>query len=167
MTTKKWVVGSTVRVMSGADINSIANNTGAISTVDGTSGVFTNVASGTFDGYEKCKAMLLLKAGVAAWQTGACVKLWFVSQIDGTNYEYFTTSGGVPRTPDIEFYPQPITSDQYVPGENPKEEPGKRSQLMDLPPGTWKVFVLMVGMGQSTAAAANEIRIQPCTPTDV
>lgn len=166
MTTLKRAVGTTTLLLSGADLNSMANNTGILSSVNGTAGVFTNVAASGFDGAPWCKLSLLLKAGAAAWTAGGCLKLWFLHSVN-SQYEYYTTSGGVPREPDAVFYPEAITSDQYLMGMAGDKPAGQRSPIIHLPTGTWKVFAMSVGLGQALAAAANTVYLQPITDTDV
>lgn len=166
MTTLKRAVGTTTLLLSGADLNSMANNTGILSSANGTSGQFTNVAGSGFDGATHCKLSLLLKAGAAAWTAGGCLKLWFLHNVN-SQYEYYTTSGGVPREPDAVFYPAAITADQYLMGLDGCKPPGERSAIIPLPTGTWKVFVMSVGLGQALASSANTVYLQPITDTDV
>lgn len=166
MTTLKRAVGTTTLLLSGADLNSMPNNTGILSSVNGTAGVFTNIAGSGLEGATHCKLSLLLKAGAAAWTAGGCLKLWFLHNVN-SQYEYYTTSGGVPREPDAVFYPQPISSDQYLMGMTGNAEAGKRSPVVELPAGTWKVFTMSVNLGQALAAASNTVYLQPITDTDV
>jgi hypothetical protein len=166
MTTLKRAVGTTTLLLSGADLNSMANNTGVLSSVNGTSGQFVNVAGSGFDGYTHCKLSLLLKAGAAAWTAGGCLKLWFVHYVN-SQYEYYSTSAGLPREPDAVFYPAAIASDQYLMGMDGDKPPGERTPVIDMPAGTWKLFVMNVGLGQALAAASNTVYLQPITDTDV
>lgn len=158
-TTTQWEqAGGTVNLLT-TELNSLANNTGVVSSVGGSSGVYDNTVGGTSNlvGYTHAKLMLLLKAGAAAWTAGGCVKLWFLETVDGTNYEYYTTSAGPTREPDAVFFPAAITTDQYVPATVGQRVSGERPGLVELPPGTWKVFAMSVGLGQAMASSANTV----------
>ena len=133
------------------ELNSLANGTGVVSSVGGTSGVFTSTNGGgtsNLDGFLFGKYELVLAAPAAAFTAGA-VNVWFLQTVDGTNYEDGSASLIPKRQPDLTFYVQASASAQRIIVTAP------------LPVGAWKVLLLPLGLGSGAtfASSGNTLKV--------
>jgi hypothetical protein len=143
-TTTRLSQGTAVTLMT-TELNSLANGTGVVSSVNGSSGVFTSTSGGgttNLGGYLFGKFELVLAAPAAAFSAGA-VNVWFLQTVDGTNYEDGSASLTPKRPPDLTFYPQATASAQRIVVTAP------------LPVGAWKVLVLPLGLGSGAVLASS------------
>ena len=134
------------------ELNSLANGTGVISTVNGTSGVFTSVVGGgtaNLIGYLFGRYELVLAAPASAFTAGA-VNVWFIEMADGTNYEDGSASLTPKRPPDLTFYPQASVAAQRI------------IVNAALPVGSFKILMLPLGLGSGAvlAASGNTLKVR-------
>lgn len=145
-TTLKQVVGAAAVTLASTELSSLANNTNVISSVGGTSGAFNNVSGGTtnLDGYVRGEFELNLASLTVT--AGGSVKVWFITEIDGTNYEDGASTTPA-RNPDIIFPLNSGTGAQRV---------IRRARL---PAGQWKVLVRNDAIGASLGASGNTLKV--------
>lgn len=142
------------------ELNALAASGYFTSSVNGSSGVFCNIASGTlqgvsatsnFGGYLRALLTMTLANPSAAFAANGVLGLWWLHSIDGSNYEVASASN--PRAFDVTI-PIPAVVTQ-VP------------VTMDVkfPPGIFKVGGQYVpGSGtQAFAASGSTLVIQPYT----
>lgn len=128
------------------ELNGLANGTGVVSSVGGSSGVFTSTNGGGtthLDGFMFGKFELVLAAPAVAFTAGA-VNVWLLQTVDGTNYEDGSPAVAPKRPPDVTFFPQASASAQRIIVPN-----------VPLPVGAWKVLALPLGLGGGAALAAS------------
>lgn len=152
----KWLLGTTTTLMS-TELNSLATSAGltagAIASVGGTSGVFNNVAGGGgFDGYRWGIFELNLGAPAGTMTAGTAAYIWFLQQIDGTNFEDGSASVIPARKADL------IIPVRAVSTANRAGAP----TLAMLPPGIWKPL-LAQNTGQAWNASGNTLKVEPVT----
>jgi hypothetical protein len=153
---EKYLLGTTTQLLS-TELNSLASNAAAavISSVGGTSGVFDNTAGGGgFDGYPLARFELVLAAPAGALTAGTAVLIWFISQVDATNYEDGGSAVIPARTPDLVIPVRAVSTAQRI------------TRLGSLPPNTWKVL-LSQATGQTWNAAGNTLKVSPVTKQGV
>ena len=126
------------------ELNSLANNTGVLSSVGGTSGVFTST------GYLTADVQLEVTFGTAP-TANTTVAIWFLKILDGTNFEDGSSSVTPTRPPDVIFAVRAVTTLQRI---------TKRAQI---PAGNFKVLALNNGTGQAMASSSNTVKYLPIT----
>jgi hypothetical protein len=133
------------------ELNSLANGTGVVSSVGGTSGLFDS-SHADLDHYLFGKFELSLAAPATAFTAGA-VNVWFLHRVDGTNLEDGSASLAPKRPADLTFYVQASASAQRIIVSAP------------LPVGAWKVLVLPLGLGAGAvlAASGNTLKVKANT----
>ncbi|MDB5937254.1 MAG: hypothetical protein JWQ01_4598 [Massilia sp.] len=152
-TVEKLLLGSQATLLT-TELNTLANNGTAISTVLGGTGVYDNTIGQAGDGYTLCDVELVVTYGVAPTaNTG--VSFWFLLAEDGANYEDGDASTTPGRLPDIVFPLRAVTTAQRI----------TRRAMM--PWGKWKSLAKNDGTGQAMAASGNTIKIRPVTPEGV
>lgn len=132
------------------EMNSLANNATALSSVGGSSGVFTN--SSTAQGMMG-EIYLTLGAIGSGLSNGACLPGWFlVSPDGGSTFENVVSGSAMARPPDF-VVPLPATTITagWV---------YKSASFVMIPALEYKVFVQNLS-GQSFAASGNTIKIAP------
>ena len=101
-TTLKQVEQSASINLMTTELNTLTNGSNAISSVGGTSGVFNNVVGTTnLDGNPYAKVELFLAAYSGTPSTGGSVYVWFLFDVDGTDYENGGASVTPARNPDL------------------------------------------------------------------
>jgi hypothetical protein len=138
----------TITTVLTTELNSLANNTYTQSSVAGSSGILTSTQ------YLLAEVELVCTFGVAPTaNTGFSV--WFIREVDGTNYEQGYTGSTQPvRAPDCVLPLQAVTTAQRV-----------IVAAVPLPPGNFYVGILNNGTGQALAASGNTVKIRPYTPS--
>lgn len=149
-----WDLGSATTLLS-TELNSLASSAGptagVISSVGGTSGVFNNVQGGGGLGgfrYGLFELVLGAPAGTLTAGTGALV--WFLNQVDGTDYEDGSASVIPARSPNVIIPVRAVSTAQRI------------VQKFELPPNTW--FALLAqNTGQTWASSGNTLKVIPIT----
>ena len=147
-TVEKQLLGSVVSLMT-TELNSLASSTtaGAISSVGGTSGVFNNtVGGGTFDGYVKGQMELSIGSPAGTLTANTAANVWFLQNVDGTNYEDGSASVIPTRAPDVVFPVRAVSTAQRI------------IRQCILPPGNWFILIQQ-STGQTWAASANTLKL--------
>lgn len=151
-TVEKYLLGTTVTLLS-TELNSLASSAtaGAISSVGGTSGLFNNtVGGGGFDGSTLGLFELNLAAPAGTLTANTAANLWFLSTVDGTNYEDGSATVIPARAPDLVIPVRAVSTAQRL---------QRRARL---PQGNWFVVIQHV-TGQTWGASGNTLKVQPCT----
>ena len=138
-----YQVGTITSLMT-TELNSLANNALVLSSVGGTSGVFS-LTNYTFGQVE-----LVVTFGTAP-TANTTISVWFLCDLDGTNYEDGSSSITPVRNPDVVFPVRAVTTAQRI------------QKWAKLPMTSFKVLALNNGTGQGLAASANTIKILPGT----
>lgn len=136
------------------ELNSLANNALVISSVGGSSGVFSNVSGGALGGYPygRFKLTLAILGGSPTANSG--IDVWLLASDDGSTYESGSSSITPVRPPDFTFPIIVQTAAQIV------------VIVAPIPIcGTFKVLVRNNGTGQSLASSGNIIDVYPQTDT--
>lgn len=139
-TTQKWSRGTADTILT-TELNSLANNTNAIKS--------TAVAP-TSTEYTMVEVELYVTFGSAPTANTA-VSIWFLREIDGTNYEDGSASITPTRNPDVVF------------GVRSTTNPQRMIKTCILPPGNFKPLVRNEGTGQAFSASGNVVKIRPVT----
>lgn len=129
------------------ELNTLANNTSAVSSVGGTSGVFTqaNLGSGIWG------AAHLKMGGAVTPTAGGYVAGWFLYSPDaGSTFEFTVSNTDLPRPPDFII---PLFASAYASGNQ-----SQSSGIIRLPWWSYKVFVVNHA-GVSLPASGNVIQI--------
>jgi len=79
------------------------------------------------------------------------VSIWFLREIDGTNYEDGSASITPTRNPDVVF------------GVRSTTNPQRMIKTCILPPGDFKPLLRNEGTGQAFASSGNVVKIRPVT----
>jgi hypothetical protein len=137
-TTQKWSRGTADTVLT-TEMNSLANNSNAVK---------SSAVSPTSAGYALVEVELYVTFTVAPTaNTG--VSIWFLKEIDGTNYEDGSASITPTRNPDVVFGVRSTTNAQRL------------IKTCVLPAGSFKPLVRNDGTGQAFAASGNVLKIRP------
>lgn len=139
-TTQKWTRGTADTVMS-TELNSLASNSNAVK---------GSAVSLTTESYAMAEVELVVTFGSLPTANTA-VSIWFLREIDDTNYEDGTSSITPNRNPDVVFAIRNTTNTQRL------------IKTCALPPGTFKPLVRNDGTGQAFASSANTLKIRPLT----
>lgn len=141
MATVKNTRGTATSVLT-TELNSLANNTNVLGSA---------IALSTGEpGYRFCEVELVVTYGSAPTANTACC-VWFLREIDGTNYEDGGSSVTPTRPPDVVFSLRAVTTAQRV------------IAVADLPPGTFKALLRNDGTGQAMASSGNTLKLRPFT----
>jgi hypothetical protein len=139
-TTQKWVRGTADSAMT-SELNSLANNSNAVK---------ASAFALTTSGYVLGEAELVVTFGSTP-TANTSVSVWFLREIDGTNYEDGSGSIIPARNPDVVLPIRATTSAQRI------------IKQCVLPPGDFKPLVRNEGTGQAFAASGNTLKIRPIT----
>lgn len=143
-TTQKWSRGTADTVMT-TEMNSLANNSNAVKAA---------AIALTTDGYVLAEVELYVTfASVPTANTG--VSVWFLREIDGSNYEDGSASVTPTRIPDVVFGVRTVSTVQRM------------VKTCILPPGTFKPLIRNEGTGQAFVASGNILKIRPLTMQSV
>jgi hypothetical protein len=139
-TTQKWVRGTADTILT-TELNSLANNSNVVKS--------TAIAP-TSTSYTMVEVELVVTFGsTPTANTG--ISVWFLREIDGTNYEDGSSTVTPTRNPDVVFGIRATTNAQRM------------IKTCVLPPGNFKPLVRNDGTGQAMAASGNTIKIRPVT----
>lgn len=158
-TVRKWKYAATPVSLLTTELNTALAGTGYLSTVGGSSGVFTNLDGGgtsNLDGYTMGRFELGLATGNTIANEGV-FWVWFIRQMDGTNFEDGGSAVFPKRQPDLTFFPRNVTTAQRIIEEAP------------LPPGVWKALALMTNCGGAAqlASSGNTLKVLAFTDGQV
>jgi hypothetical protein len=143
-TTQKWSRGTADTVLT-TEMNSLANNSNAVK---------STAVSLTTEGYVLAEVELYVTfASTPTANTG--VSVWFLREIDGSNYEDGSASVTPTRIPDVVFGARTVSTAQRM------------VKTCILPSGTFKPLVRNEGTGQAFAATGNVLKIRPLTMQSV
>ncbi len=159
-------MSSTARVVAGTpfnllttELNSLANNAVAVSSVAGASGVLDNSASAAGDGSIVGDVELTLAALGGTPTAGYGLSVWFLRSFDGTTFEGYTsgTTSTAPlnRPPDLVF----SFGGQATPN-SPIIAPD-----VAMPVGHFKALAWSNGSGVALGATGNSLKILPKATT--
>lgn len=138
-TTTTRVVG-TIQSLLTTELDSLANNALALG----------SAVTLTSAGYLFGEVELVVTYGIAPTASTGC-SVWFLRDVDGTNYEDGGTSLTPARTPDLVIPVNASTSAQRI------------TRRCLLPPGTFKALLKNDGVGQTMAASGNTLKVLPST----
>lgn len=133
--------GSTQTLLS-TEMNSLANNSNA---VHATSVSLTNA------GYLDGELELQVTFGTAP-TANTPIYVWFLREIDGTNFEDGSSTVTPTRPPDAIFTVRAVTTAQRM-----------TQPVYDIPPGNIRTLVRNNGTGQAFASSGNVLTIRPKT----
>lgn len=140
-TVTTWKRGTTVETPLSTGLNSLANNGLALS----------SAVTLTDAGYLLADVELVVTFGSAPTaNTGIAV--WFLREVDGSNYGDGDASTTPARAPDLVLPVRAVTTAQRIIVSN-----------VLLPPGTFKALLKNDGTGQAFAASGNTLKILPYT----
>jgi hypothetical protein len=131
----------TIQTALSTELDSLANN----------SLVLSSAITLTSAGYVMGQIELTVTFGSTPTQSRAC-PVWFLTDIDGTDYEIGDSSVTPARIPDLILPILPITTIQRI-----------TRRGIALPPGTFKVLLKNDGTGQAMASSGNTLKILPYT----
>jgi hypothetical protein len=137
---EKYYIGNDADLMT-TELNSLVNNALAIS-----SAAYNN----TLGGYIQTDIQLVVTFPIAPLvNTG--ISVWFLSTIDGVNYEDGSNSITPSRMPDVVIPIRPVNTLQRI------------NRRIWLPWGNFKTLVKNEGTGQAFASLGNILSIRPIT----
>lgn len=105
---EKLLLGSQTTLITGANLQALANNTN----INGT--VFDNTIGQTGDGYTLCDVELYLDGFGSAVTSNTGFTMWFLMSSDGTNYEDGGAGVLPARLPDVVFPLRAVSTAQRV-----------------------------------------------------
>lgn len=148
-----WDVGSITTLLS-TELNSLASAASVVSSVGGTSGVFSNIqAGGGVGGFPQGILQLTLGSPGGTLTAGTSAFVWFLLDIDGTNFEDGSSSVTPARAPDAILAVRNASGAQIL---------TSGAVPLNIPPNTWKVL-LQQSTGQTWAASGNTLKLLPVT----
>ncbi len=124
------------------ELNSLANNALNV-------GSAITLTTGE-PGYRSGELECVVTFGTAP-TANTCLLVWFLSEVDGTNYEDGGTSVTPARIPDAIIQLRAVTTAQRI------------IVPCTLPPGTFKALLKNDGTGQAMAASGNTLKVRPVT----
>lgn len=139
---KQLEQGTAVTLLS-TELNSLANNT----MCSAGSAVTNNVGTSNTDGYLRAKIELYLATYTGTPTAGAAYYIWFLRNVDGTNYEDGSSSVTPARTPDL-----------VIPLRSVASGPQRIIREVWMPVGTWKPIAKAVGIGLTAASSGNTLK---------
>jgi hypothetical protein len=139
-TTQKWARGTADTAMS-SELNTLANNSNAVK---------GSAVALTTSGYALGEVELVVTFGSTP-TANTSVSVWFLREIDGTNYEDGGASVTPARNPDVVLPIRATTNAQRI------------IKQCVLPPGDFKPLVRNEGTGQAFASSGNTLKIRPLT----
>ncbi len=153
--TKTLLQTNTVTLLS-TELNSLANNSLAISSVGGTSGVFNFAIGGSdLDGYQELEMELVIASmgGTPTAYTGFSV--WFLGALDGSTFEDGSGSVEPARGPDKVIPIRAVSTAQRI------------KVTCQAPRGSNKVLIKNNGTGQALASSGNTLKVKAATDSQV
>jgi hypothetical protein len=139
-TTQKWTRGTTDTLLS-TELNSLANNNNAVKS--------SSVTLST-ESYVLADVELRVQFGGTPTANTA-ISVWFLREVDGTNYEDGGASVTPSRNPDVVIPVRATSNAQRI------------IKSCVLPGGTFIPLIRNDGTGQSFAASGNTLKIKPVT----
>lgn len=141
MATDKLIRGTLASCLT-TELNSLADNSLAI-------GSAITVTSGEA-GYRGAEAELSVTFASAPTANTACL-VWFLREMDGTNYEDGSASITPTRPPDVRFHLRAVTTAQRI------------ILLAELPIGTFKALLKNDATGRAFPASGSTLKVRPFT----
>ena len=142
-TTLKQIEQATAITLLSTELNALANNTMCAAG----SAVANTVGTSNTDGYVRAKIELVLAAYTGTPTASSAIYLWFLKEIDGTNYEDGSATLTPARNPDV-----------VIPVGAVASGPQRVTVECWVPVGTWKPIAKNVGTGIALAASGNTIK---------
>lgn len=152
MATQTYLLGSPVTLLS-TELNSLASSAtaGAISSVGGASGVFNNTfGGGGLGGYTLGQFELVLGSPAGSLTAFTAASIWFLTEVDGTDYEDGGASVIPARRPDVIIPVRAVGTAQRI------------IIVAYMPPSNW-FALLSQSTGQTWAASGNTLKVTPAT----
>lgn len=145
MAVEKYKLGTIATLLS-TELNSLANNTNAISTT-----AYNNVqGGGGGDGFVECEVELTVNFSVAP-SANSGFSVWFLASPDGTNYEDGGASVTPSRLPNVVFPLRAVTGVQRI------------TRRTFAPAGIFHTLQRNNATGQTIAASGNTLKLRPLT----
>ena len=154
-TTEKYAVAGSWTTVLSTELNSLANNSNAVSSVLGGTGVFDNTQGGVGDGYTLCEIEYSFSFAVAPTANTAVV-LYFLKRLsDGSSYSDGSSSVTPVGAYSITLPLRAVT--------------GQQTDVRHawLPMGVMKFLARNDGTGQALASSGNTVKIRPTTRAGV
>ena len=139
-TTQKWARGTADTLLS-TELNSVANNTNAVK---------SSAVTLTTESYVIAEAELRVQFGGTP-TANTSISVWFLREIDGTNFEDGSASITPARNPDVVIPVRATSNAQRI------------IKSCVLPPGSFIPLIRNDGTGQSLAASGNTLKVRPVT----
>ena len=139
-TTQKWARGTTDTLLS-TELNSIANNNNAIK---------SSAVTLSTESYVLAEVELRVQFGGTP-TANTSISVWFLREIDGTNFEDGSGSITPARNPDVVIPVRATSNAQRI------------IKSCVLPPGSFIPLIRNDGTGQSLAASGNTLKVRPVT----
>lgn len=139
-TTQKWARGTADTLLS-TELNSIANNNNAIK---------SSSVTLTTESYVLAEVELRVQFGGTP-TANTSISVWFLREIDGTNFEDGSGSITPARNPDVVMPVRATSNAQRI------------IKSCVLPPGSFIPLIRNDGTGQSLAASGNTLKVRPVT----
>jgi hypothetical protein len=139
-TTQKWARGTADTLLS-TELNSIANNTNAIK---------SSSVTLTTQSYVLAEVELRVQFGGTP-TANTSVSVWFLREVDGTNFEDGSGSITPARNPDVVIPVRATSNVQRI------------IKSCILPAGSFIPLIRNDGTGQSFAASGNTLKVRPLT----
>lgn len=133
--------GNSLTLLS-TEMNSLGNNSNAVHASS-----VTNTNTGYLDG-----ELELQVSFPVAPTANTPVYVWFLREIDGTNFEDGSASVTPTRPPDAIFTVRAVTTAQRI-----------TQPVYDIPPGNIRTLARNSGTGQSFASSGNILTLRPKT----
>jgi hypothetical protein len=142
-TIRKQLEQTTAVTLLSTEMNSVVNGANAVTST----AVLNNaVGQANTDGYLFAKIELVLGAVASALTLNSGVQVWFLSSVDGTNYEDGDASTTPARQPDVVIGVRNVATAQRI------------TRRIPVPVGTQKVLVSNL-TGQTWAASGNTLKV--------
>lgn len=139
-TTQKWARGTADTLLS-TELNSIANNNNAIK---------SSSVTLTTESYVLAEVELRVQFGGTP-TANTSVSVWFLREVDGTNFEDGSGSITPARNPDVVIPVRATSNVQRI------------IKSCILPAGSFVPLIRNDGTGQSFAASGNTLKVRPLT----
>lgn len=142
-TTLKQVEQATAVTLMSTELNSLANNSNAAATAN----LVNTQGTSNTDGYIRGKLELYLAAPSTTVTANTGLSVWFLSTVDGSNFEDGSSSITPARSPDIVLPLRAVSTAQRV---------GRKVRV---PVGTLGILLRNEGTGVTLGATGNTLKL--------